>query len=67
MAAESRVQYGKLATRYAALTARAKAGDSLIPNTAYADFLRYIPVLRMRKSHAVYSTHILIPSPVTET
>lgn len=41
MAAELRPQYSKLATRYAALTARAKAGDSLVPDTAYADFLRF--------------------------
>jgi hypothetical protein len=40
MAAQPRTKQSKLAARYAALTERAKAGDSLIPDTAYADFLR---------------------------
>ena len=34
-------RYKKLLTRYEVLTERAEAGNSLIPNTAYADFLRY--------------------------
>jgi len=33
-------RYKKLHTRYEALTARATAGGSLLPDTAYADFLK---------------------------
>ena len=33
-------RYQKLRTRYDALTARATAGGSLVPDTAYADFLK---------------------------
>ena len=37
--------YQKLRTRYDALTARATAGGSLVPDTAYADFLKSVYVL----------------------
>ena len=35
-------RYKKLHTRYEALTARATAGGSLVSDTAYADFLRWV-------------------------
>ena len=34
-------RYKKLLTRYEALSTRAGAGESLVPDTAYADFLKY--------------------------
>ena len=33
-------RYKRLRTRYEALSTRATAGDSLVPDTAYADFLK---------------------------
>lgn len=33
-------RYASLQSRYEALSARAAAGQSLVPNTAYADFLK---------------------------
>lgn len=33
-------RYKKLTARYEALTARAAAGESLVPDMAYADFLK---------------------------
>ena len=35
-------RYKKLHTRYEALTGRATAGGSLVSDTAYADFLRWV-------------------------
>jgi hypothetical protein len=33
-------RYKRLQAHYDALTTKAAAGDSLLPNTAYADFLK---------------------------
>ena len=40
MAAQHSDRYARLLAKYEALCARAESGDSLVPDTAYADFLK---------------------------
>lgn len=65
MATSSSSRYDKLQARYDLLTSKVASGESILPDTSYADFLKLVAIISLA-TQSVLQVLCHIPVPGTQ-